>query len=261
MTLEYESKKNEIDEKIPDFPLQLESSDCQLMKIQLKELEKSWNDYYEKNFKEKKHVKEGFDVKKVHEEFNTVVHKIKEFQKSIIFLFSPKSPAEITFATAGLWPRLTPHLFISLLIDSKTQKGLIINQNLLDLIGAIVVLWTLEQRLVRIIQFSSYGDAMKVALTREIENKGHENWSPKEHPEWLLLELGLDLLIRPIQVEIAKEMISPKSETNTVMQLNMGEGKTSVIVPLLCVSLADGEKLVQITVLKSLFKLNYGAIH
>jgi hypothetical protein len=68
-------------------------------------------------------------------------------------------------------------------------------------------------------------------------------------------------MIRPEQIETAKNMLNPPQREdgkgNTVMQLNMGEGKTSVIVPLLCASLAQGKNLVQITVLKSLFNMNY----
>ena len=47
-------------------------------------------------------------------------------------------------------------------------------------------------------------------------------------------------------------MISPSSGSNTVLQLNMGEGKSSVIVPLVAVALADSHKLVRIVVLEPL---------
>lgn len=47
-------------------------------------------------------------------------------------------------------------------------------------------------------------------------------------------------------------MISPSSETSTVLQFNMGEGKSSVIVPLTAAYLADSKKLVRVIVLKSL---------
>jgi hypothetical protein len=36
----------------------------------------------------------------------------------------------------------------------------------------------------------------------------------------------------------------------------MGEGKTSVIVPMLCLKLADGKNLLQLTVLRTLFNTN-----
>jgi len=47
-------------------------------------------------------------------------------------------------------------------------------------------------------------------------------------------------------------MISPRSGTNTAMQLNMGEGKSSVIVPIVAAVLADGAQLVRVIVPKAL---------
>lgn len=47
-------------------------------------------------------------------------------------------------------------------------------------------------------------------------------------------------------------MITPSSGSNAVLQLNMGEGKSSVIVPLVAVALADSHKLVRIVVLEPL---------
>jgi hypothetical protein len=47
-------------------------------------------------------------------------------------------------------------------------------------------------------------------------------------------------------------MIAPSSGQSTTKQLNMGEGKSSVIVPMTVCALADGVKLVRIIALKSL---------
>ena len=47
-------------------------------------------------------------------------------------------------------------------------------------------------------------------------------------------------------------MITPSSGSSTALQLNMGEGKSSVIVPLVAVALADSHKLVRIIVLEPL---------
>lgn len=47
-------------------------------------------------------------------------------------------------------------------------------------------------------------------------------------------------------------MIKPSSGNNTVLQLNMGEGKSHVIVPLVAVALADSKKLVRVVILKPL---------
>src|SRR5882672_6179533 len=47
-------------------------------------------------------------------------------------------------------------------------------------------------------------------------------------------------------------MISPSSNQNIALQLNMGEGKSSVIVPLVASTLADGSNLVRVVTLKPL---------
>ncbi len=52
---------------------------------------------------------------------------------------------------------------------------------------------------------------MKIHIKRQLDNPGHTNWNIADHPEWLVLELILDMMIRPIQIKIAYEMINPKS--------------------------------------------------
>jgi hypothetical protein len=64
---------------------------------------------------------------------------------------------------------------------------------------------------------------MEVALKRELETIGHDSWSPKENPGWLILELEVGMMIRPIQLKDVNEMLNPSSGKNSVMQLNMGE--------------------------------------
>ncbi len=59
-------------------------------------------------------------------------------------------------------------------------------------------------------------------------------------------------MARPVQVAVAREMISPRSNRNTSLQLNMGEGKSSIIVPLVASTLADGSNFVRVVTLKPL---------
>ncbi|TVY37088.1 hypothetical protein LSUB1_G005891 [Lachnellula subtilissima] len=89
-------------------------------------------------------------------------------------------------------------------------------------------------------------------ILNELTNGGHTNWDPMKFPEWLLLELESNILIRPEQAQIAREMITPQSGSNSIMQLNMGLGKSSVIVPIVAAALADRTKLARVVVLKSL---------
>jgi hypothetical protein len=53
-------------------------------------------------------------------------------------------------------------------------------------------------------------------------------------------------------VKVALEMMSPSTGRNTSLQLNMGEGKSYVIVPLAAAALSDAQTLVRVIVLKSL---------
>lgn len=68
----------------------------------------------------------------------------------------------------------------------------------------------------------------------------------------MLLQLEGNFLIRPQQVNIAEEMLSPQTSRNTAMQLNMGQGKSSVIVPMVAATAANKEQLVRVVVLKQL---------
>ena len=65
-------------------------------------------------------------------------------------------------------------------------------------------------------------------------------------------QIEASLVARPVQVAVAREMISPRSNRNTSLQLNMGEGKSSIIVPLVASTLADGSKFVRVVTLKPL---------
>ena len=57
----------------------------------------------------------------------------------------------------------------------------------------------------------------------ELANPGHTNWDAEEYPDFLLLELENNILIRDEQFEVAQAIISPNSKSNSVLQLNMGK--------------------------------------
>jgi hypothetical protein len=77
----------------------------------------------------------------------------------------------------------------------------------------------------------------KKELVTELINVGHTTWEPMDFPESLLLEVENGILIRPVQEHIASEMREPSSGNNAIMQLSMGEGKPSVIVPIVAAHL------------------------
>lgn len=143
-----------------------------------------------------------------------------------------------------MWPRLSTTSLLHHLIGESASlrddwKGCLVEYGL-----AISNLQRAERLL------ASIGN--NVELLSELSNPGHQDWDPLDHPEWLLLEIENNILIRRVQVQIAREMKSPSSCANSIMQLNMGEGKSSVIVPMVAAALADGQSLVRIVVLKPL---------
>jgi len=109
------------------------------------------------------------------------------------------------------------------------------------------------QRATRIVKLAEYGTSPE--LTQELQNSGHENWQPEAFPSSLLMEIESGFLIRPVQEQVAAQMRQPSgTSVNATVQLNMGAGKSSVIVPIVAAALADGTKLVRIVVAKAQFK-------
>ncbi|OGM45293.1 hypothetical protein ABOM_006398 [Aspergillus bombycis] len=144
---------------------------------------------------------------------------------------------------ANLWPRLSPTLFLEQLRYnrfrhmSESWKDSIISYGL-----ALAGLQRAKRLLICVDN--------KKDLIRELENTGHMNWSPSDFPESLLLEVESGLMIRDNQEDIAQKMRNGETGKNTVLQLNMGEGKSSVIIPIVATSLANGSRLVRVIVAK-----------
>ncbi|KAI8936437.1 hypothetical protein NX059_006844 [Plenodomus lindquistii] len=88
-----------------------------------------------------------------------------------------------------------------------------------------------------------------VDLIEELRHVGHSNWDPKQHPETLLLEAESGIMVRREQEFIASQMRSEDGD-NIVLQLQMGGGKSTTIVPMLSAYFSDGKKLTRVIVAK-----------
>ncbi|CAG8771444.1 10333_t:CDS:2, partial [Acaulospora colombiana] len=64
-----------------------------------------------------------------------------------------------------------------------------------------------------------------------LEAQSKREWDPLKHPDWILVEIDANISIRQHQADMAVEMIRPPEEQNSIMQLNMGEGKSSLPTP------------------------------
>ncbi|KAJ3543984.1 hypothetical protein NM208_g3286 [Fusarium decemcellulare] len=123
---------------------------------------------------------------------------------------------------AGLLPRISPQLFLQQLKQTHWSR---LSDPWREAIVKYGVAITALQQAKRLIRFQNN----HVDLLRELENTGHLAWNPHDYPEWLLLECESEIMIRDVQHQIASHMIQPPNNDNAVMQLNMGEGKSTVI--------------------------------
>lgn len=147
----------------------------------------------------------------------------------------------------GLWPTLTPITLLETLGSSSTAKSSGRLRQAIIIYGELITTW---QRLLRIEAALQRSDT--VQLLTELENTGHGEWLPKDHPDWLLLEIENNILIRTDQCRVAKAMIAPQSGSNSVLQMNMGQGKSSIIIPMIATMLANKKQLFRVIVPKPL---------
>lgn len=165
-----------------------------------------------------------------------------------------------------LWPCFSP---VAILEQLRNGNRLLVPRELVNRIVEYGVVLTRLQRYLRIEDAILRGDDRW--LEENFETEGHSNWSPLKYPEWLLLEIDGNMLIRPIQFEVAHAIISPQSMSNSVLQMNMGQGlhmllttsqriaeltitvgKTSCIMPMAAIMLADTKNLCRLVVPRAL---------
>ena len=236
--------------------------ECNVRKYLINDLKESWNHHLKSTIIEisynDNNVKEWLSFCYQFLEFYS--KGSKKIWRSILDSINNRNEILRLLIKAELSPRFIPFNFLSWLIGN-IEKNVKFNQHFLELFGSIAVLWSLEQWSLRCINIIKKGESSKSFLLKEFfENRPHENWSPRDNTEWLVFEIEQNIMIRKIQINVAEAMIHPPDNSNTVIQLNMGEGKTSVIIPLLISSLADGKTLVRVIVLKSLFNMNYNSL-
>ena len=145
--------------------------------------------------------------------FNVVTDLFQRISEAL----SPSCSNQTILQAAGLWPPITTR---SLLASLSTSVSHSLAQpwkaSLLTFGKAITKL----QRARRLLLASERGDVS--AFCGELDNDGHDGWEVEKWPDWLLIEIENDFLIRPIQARVALEMIQPHSAANSLIQLNMG---------------------------------------
>ncbi|KAF5564196.1 hypothetical protein FPHYL_4816 [Fusarium phyllophilum] len=172
---------------------------------------------------------------------------LREQQDKIEHLVSQGDEGFAWLSKGQLWPCFSP---IAILEQLRNGNRSLVPHALVDRIVEYGVLTTHLQRYLRIEDAILRSDDRW--LEENFKTKGHSNWNPLKYPEWLLLEIDSNMLIRPIQFEVAHAIISPPSMSNSVLQMNMGQGKTSCIMPMAAILLADTTNLCRLVVPRAL---------
>lgn len=160
---------------------------------------------------------------------------------------SGNSIASQISSAAGVYPRISPAFLLEQL--SRARWPHLPQDWKKELVNHAVAMAYMN-RAQRLLEYSQ-DPARSSELQKDLQNIGcHDVRNPLEHPETLLLEVEQGILVRPVQHDVASKMREPPNGKNAVMQLNMGEGKSSVIVPLIASELADGDRLVRVVVAK-----------
>ena len=167
-------------------------------------------------------------------EYHRASTTLYKAQERIVGSLGASTEKESMLSRAGLWPRVSPRDILNKL--ALSQRSLL-SESWKAVFVEYAERITMVQRAIRISRLTKR--EYRPEIERELSNPGRVGWDGMSHPDWLLVELESNILIRQVQAEIASEMLAPSSERNEVVQLNMGEGKSSVRKSLIRLTAAD----------------------
>ncbi|PPQ64858.1 hypothetical protein CVT26_002576 [Gymnopilus dilepis] len=168
---------------------------------------------------------------------------------SLHSVLAPLDCAAQVLEYAGLWPRIHSRTLLHALASTS---GICVSSEWRIALITYAETFIELQHSQRLVAFALRSEADN--FHKELETASLNKEDAERYPDWLLIQDQIqgNFIIRAIQSSVAKEMISPSSSSNTILQLNMGEGKSHVIVPIASVALANSSKLVRVVVLKPL---------
>ncbi|KAF3912496.1 hypothetical protein ABW20_dc0106228 [Dactylellina cionopaga] len=180
-------------------------------------------------------------------DYQAAVANVENILSCIYPNLSPATKLQQLQEKSGLWPSINKlHLLQSLRLKERCA----LPREWKEAITTLGEALTWEQRASRLIDFAH--QKLFQEFDQEIRNIGRQGWDASNYTDWLLLELDSEILIRPAQASIALAMMDDSKANNSVMQLNMGEGKSAIIIPAVAAALADTKRLVRSMVLKTL---------
>ena len=154
--------------------------------------------------------------------FDSSKQYLKDLYECICIATQPNNPSSTLLNMSGFWPRST---LVDLLGILASTRHMPIGQQWTDCLIRLGRALTICQRARRLVLAAEAGNIS--SFFSEIHHLGSAEWDPKVLPEWLLFEIENDLLIRPIQARVAREMLAPSCSSNMLTQLNMGVSRLS----------------------------------
>lgn len=188
-----------------------------------------------------------YDFTDVERELREQIQACSQHVRVIFDHLTGVAKANIDEGSSHAWtidqrPRVSPSFFLRQLVRQRWEGTL---QSWKSCLIAYACSLVLLQRLRRLLALHR----SPADFVEEFINTPHQSWDPLQFPQYLLLEVESGIVIRSVQEEIAREMKAATTK-NVVMQLNMGEGKSSVIVPMVISEIANGSQLARIVVPK-----------
>jgi hypothetical protein len=138
--------------------------------------------------------------------------------ETLLSSFETGNPSAQWLQAGGLWPCYSPQ---SLLENLRSISDTVFGNGMKEALVTYALSITNLQRLLRM--NVAYHQNNEQKFLEEVEHIGHSNWEPLNQPDWLLLEIDANLLIRPGQVDVAMATISPFSKSNSVLHMVSAE--------------------------------------
>jgi hypothetical protein len=183
--------------------------------------------------------------------------------RHLLRLGNEKSTVVGMQVVVGLWDSASPYNMLLHYVDDTENNSIF--QELISF--AMSIKHVMRARRCRRLLIRG-NEGFRMHLLSDLSNPfsnsnpgSNESWAAYKYPEFLLFEIDNDVGIRDTQAKVAFEILdendrSASNTNNRLMQLNMGEGKTAVIMPLVLACAANGDTLARATVLSSLYKTN-----
>ena len=225
-----------------NFPL-IGDSNSRIGEELLEELKKSWEEYH-------KGDKYLLNKKYNSNDFKEMSKKVKELIKE------GEEELRIENQSSIYQIRKAANL-----VHKRTVRNLLDTETLPTFLKKQAMVWqqlcVLEDKLERLINYQEEESKIReLSIWRD--------WDVDKYPLWLAFEAEQQIQIRPDQSMIAQFLITYPGSTQipgSIVQMNMGEGKTRVILPMLALHWANGQNLVRLNFLSPLLSEAYEYLH